>query len=369
MSDDKTAARSNDLPDLSALEGLIAQVIAIDFSSQTSEQATREMVVNPIIAALGWNTFNPDEVAREYSVLGGKVDYCLRGPPPKRDLVLIEVKRVDTDLSEHQEQLLRYAFDAGAPIAVLTDGLLWWLYLPLADTSWEQRRFFRIDFREQDATDAAAAIYRFLNCQGVVGGTSQEEAQREFERQERDRRVRATLWEAWQHVLDDPQGLLRDLLAETVQEISGDVPDHEEISEFLEGVSGSGSSTGKELPSKPLRSSSRRALEHEPKRSSPTKRTPIEREQRSGRKQPFQFSMVGIKVGTILTSRWDEETRCTVLKNNRVEFKGKEMSLSAAALQAVHDRGKNWKAVSGPESWRYNGETLAALRERLSTED
>ena len=286
MSDDKTAERSNDLPDLSALEGLIAQVIAIDFSSQTSEQATREMVVNPVIDALGWNTFNPDEVAREYSVLGGKVDYCLRGPPPKRDLVLIEVKRVETDLSEHQEQLLRYAFDAGAPLAVLTDGLLWWLYLPLADTSWEQRRFFRIDFREQGATDAAEAIYRFLNRQGVVGGTSQEEAQREFERQERDRRVRATLWEAWQHVLDDPQGLLRDLLAETVQEISGDVPDEEEIAEFLEGVPGGGNITARELPAKPLRSSGRRGPAHKPERSSPMERSPTEQEARPTRKQP-----------------------------------------------------------------------------------
>ena len=26
------------------------------------------MAVNPLIAALGWDTFNPDEVDREYSV-------------------------------------------------------------------------------------------------------------------------------------------------------------------------------------------------------------------------------------------------------------------------------------------------------------
>ena len=333
MSDDKTAGQSNARPDLSALQTLIAKVIAIDLSAQ-SEQATREIVVNRIIEKLGWDTLNPDEVAREHSVLGGKVDYCLRGPNPKRDLVLIEVKRVDTDLSEHQEQLLRYAFDAGAPLAVLTDGLLWWLYLPMADTSWEQRRFFSINFREQGATEAAPAIYRFLNRHGVVDGTCQEEAQREFQGQERDRRVRAALQEAWQRMLGDPQGLLRDLLSETVQEISGDVPNEEEIAEFLEGVSGSGSSTGRELPAKLARSSSRRAPEHEPeRRSPPTKRSPIEQERRSERKRPFQFSMVGIKAGEILTSRWDEETRCTVLKNNRVEFKGKEMSLSAAALR------------------------------------
>ena len=237
------------MPELSDIEALLARLAAIDFS-QSSEQATREMAVNPVIGALGWDTFNPDEVAREYSVLGGRVDYCLRGHA--RNLVLIEVKRAGTDLSEHQEQLLRYAFDEGVPLAVLTDGLVWWLYLPMARASWEQRRFFRIDFREQDAADAASAIHRFLNRDGLISGTALEEAQREFESQERDRRLRVALQEAWRRVLADPQGLLRDLLAETVQEISGHFPDQELVTEFLWGITGSESTKG-ELSAPPPR--------------------------------------------------------------------------------------------------------------------
>ena len=229
------------MPELSDIEALLARLAAIDFS-QSSEQATREMAVNPVIGALGWDTFNPDEVAREYSVLGGRVDYCLRGHA--RNLVLIEVKRTGTDLSEHQEQLLRYAFDEGVPLAALTDGLVWWLYLPMAGASWEQRRFFRIDFGEQDAADAASAIHRFLNRDGLIGGTALEEAQREFESQERDRRLRVALQEAWLRMLADPQGLLRDLLAETVQEISGHFPDREMVTEFLRGITGSESTKG-----------------------------------------------------------------------------------------------------------------------------
>lgn len=366
MNGDKAEKQSRDPISLSALEELIARVIDINFSSQASEQATREMAVNPIIAALGWDTFNPGEVAREYPVLGGKVDYCLR--ESDQDLVLIEAKRVDTDLGEHQEQLLRYAFNAGVPLAALTDGLLWWLYLPMAaDTNWEQRRFFRIDFREQGAANAAADIHRFLNRQGVTGGTSQEEAQLEFESQKRDRRVSAALQEAWWRILGDPQGLLRDLLAETVHEISGDVPDPGVIAEFLEEISGS-ENTQAEAPPKSPRRRARRTLEHEPVRPLSKECSPTERGSRPERKQRFRFSMVSIKVGETLTSRWDDEARCTVLSDSRVKFKDKEMSLSAAALQVVRDRGKNWKAVSGPESWLYNGEPLAALRERLFTE-
>ena len=226
------------MPDLADLEALLARLAVIDFS-QISEQATREMAVNPVIGALGWDTFNPGEVAREHPVRGGKVDYCLRGP--RGALVLIEVKRTGTDLSEHQEQLLRYAFDEGVPLAALTDGLFWWLYLPTAAGSWEQRQFSRIGFREQDAAVAAAAMHCFLSREGLVGGTALDEAQREFDSQGRDRRVRATLQEAWRQVLCDPENLLPELLAEKVEEISGYLPDRETVTEFLQGVSGGGS--------------------------------------------------------------------------------------------------------------------------------
>ena len=166
-------------------------------------------------------------------------------------LVLVEVKRTGTDLSEHQEQLLRYAFDEGVPLAALTDGLVWWLYLPRAGGSWEQRRFYSIDFREQGATDAASVMHRFLSHEGLLAGTAQKEAQREFDGQERQRRVRAALQHAWEHVIGDPQGLLRDLLAETVEEISGHLPDRETVTEFLQGVSGTGSTAPESLPSLP----------------------------------------------------------------------------------------------------------------------
>ena len=232
------------MPDSTDLEALIARLAKIDYA-QGSEQATREMAVNPVIGALGWDTFNPDEVAREYSVRGGRVDYCLRGQG--RNLVLIEVKRVGSGLDEHQEQLLRYAFDEGVPLAALTDGRVWWLYLPRADAKWEQRKFFSLDISSEDAEEAAAALHRFLNRDDSVSGAALEEAQRDFESQERDRRVRAALQEAWQRVLSNPQGLLRDLLAEEVKEVSGHDPDRETVAAFLREVAGR-RSTEAELP-------------------------------------------------------------------------------------------------------------------------
>ena len=91
------------------------------------------------------------------------MDYCLR--TGERDFILVEVKRAGMDLGEPQiqEQLLRYAFDEGAPLAALTDGLVWRLYLPMAGGNWEQRRFLDVDFCEQSSDEAAAALHRFLD--------------------------------------------------------------------------------------------------------------------------------------------------------------------------------------------------------------
>ena len=221
--------------DLKGLEELVKQIRAVK-SGLGSEQATREVAVNPVIGALGWNTFNPEEVDREYSVLGGRVDYCLR--TPNRSFVFIEVKRAGTDLNDHEEQLLQYAFKDGVPLAVLTDGLLWWLYLPRAEGSWTQRRFFRIDLLEHDPKSVASALHRFLNRDGVINGSARREAQREFDSQARERRVRAAMGDAWRRVLSDPESLLPDLLSEEVQKMTGHTPARETIEEFLAGVSG-----------------------------------------------------------------------------------------------------------------------------------
>lgn len=53
--------------------------------------------------------------------------------------------------------------------------------------------------------------------------------------------MRATLQDAWRQVLCDPESLLPELLAEKVKEISGYLPDRETVAEFLQGVSGGGS--------------------------------------------------------------------------------------------------------------------------------
>ncbi len=222
---------------MSDLTDHIARIAQDEALPQRVEEAARQTAVLPVLAALGWDCWDGNEVTPEFEVRGGRVDYCLQVPGQR--LVLIEVKRTGADLSgPPEEQLLRYAFDEGVPLAALTDGRVWWLYLSTATGSWEQRRFFSIDFRQQETAHAAASLERFLRRDAVTSGKALEEARREFESQERDRRVRAALQEAWKQVLGDPDGLLRDLLAEEVREIAGHRPEAQTIADFLRSVSG-----------------------------------------------------------------------------------------------------------------------------------
>jgi len=80
------------------------------------------------------------------------------------------VKRINEDLEKHQEQLLEYAFRHGVKIAVLTNGLVWWLYLPLFQGSWEQRKFIALDIQQQELTTVAEHFVAFLGRAAVASG-------------------------------------------------------------------------------------------------------------------------------------------------------------------------------------------------------
>lgn len=87
------------------------------------------------------------------------------------------------------------------------------------------------------------------------------------------------------------------------------------------------------------------------------------------RRGRFNFKIVGIPPGSILSLAKDETITCEVVDNRKVSFGGEIMSLSNAALAAVHSLGYTWKAVSGPEYWQFDGQTLDELRKEIEESD
>lgn len=83
------------------------------------------------------------------------------------------------------------------------------------------------------------------------------------------------------------------------------------------------------------------------------------------RRSAFNFEMVKIPAGSLLTFSRDQNVTCTVIDDKYVDFQNEAMSLSNAALIALRNRGYNWKQVQGPQYWEYEGETLDERRKRM----
>ena len=99
------------------------------------EEATKQAMVMPMLQAMGYDTWNPDEVHPEY-----EADFAQKkmGQKEKVDLaifrnglpsIFIEVKSVGTSLDKHDGQLARYFNSTlSVSLAIITNGLEWRLY-------------------------------------------------------------------------------------------------------------------------------------------------------------------------------------------------------------------------------------------------
>ncbi len=184
-----------------------------------------------ILTTLGWNQFDYNEVTPEFDVGGVRVDYTLRTDGANR--VFLEAKRAGELLDHHQEQLLRYAFSQGVELAILTNGLTWWLYLPMRQESWEQRRFCTIDTQREDVETATKHFIQFLSRPRVHDGSSVRDATELMDTLKRDAEIQKALPKAWESLIAKQDGLLIDLIEEEMQGLLGFRPGPESIHQFL----------------------------------------------------------------------------------------------------------------------------------------
>jgi len=149
--------------------------------------------------------------------------------------VFIEVKRTNEELETHQEQLLEYAFRQGVKIAVLTNGHMWWFYLPLFPGSWDQRKFFAIDIQEQELESAANHFMLFLSRDAIASGAAIKKAEEIRAGREKDRLIREKIPAAWRDLCQKPDEMLLELLADKVESLCGHRPGEDILAEFLVG--------------------------------------------------------------------------------------------------------------------------------------
>ncbi|WP_135605548.1 DUF5655 domain-containing protein [Methanococcoides sp. NM1] len=210
---------------------IIEKIKSEKISPQLDEAATKQTVILRILNSLGWDIFEPEEVYPEYPVNGIKVDYSLRSN--NKDRVFIEAKKIGEDLEKHQEQLLRYSFKMGVDLAILTNGITWWFYLPLKSGEWEKRKYYSIDIYGQDADEITDKFIDFLLKENVITGESVKRAEDVYKGKIKEKEIKETLPKAWNKILDDPDETLVELVAETTEKLCGYRPDDKLVEKFV----------------------------------------------------------------------------------------------------------------------------------------
>lgn len=195
------------------------------------EAATKQAIILQLLSILNWNTFNIDEVSPEYSIRGKRVDYSLRIRNTNK--VFIEVKRIVEELENHQEQLLNYSFQEGVKLAILTNGITWWFYLPLYEGSWEQRRFYTIDILQQWTEEITSKFIDFLSKDNVESGVAIQKAEEVYKSHKKKTILEDTIPKAWKKIISDPDELLIELISETTEKLCGYKPNNEMITDFI----------------------------------------------------------------------------------------------------------------------------------------
>jgi len=122
----------------------------------TTEEATKNALIMPFIAALGYNVFDPTKVVPEYTAdvgikQGEKVDYAIirEGHP----MILIECKAAIHELGEnHASQLYRYFTTTKARFGILTNGIEYRIYTDLDQTNIMDKKPF-LDFKISDCDE------------------------------------------------------------------------------------------------------------------------------------------------------------------------------------------------------------------------
>lgn len=213
------------------IRNLILDIRSNERIGTFDEATTKQAIVLRLLSELGWPIFDTEEVKPEYSVANRRVDYSLRINSSNK--VFLEVKKVMEELEGHQKQLLDYSFQEGVKLAVLTNGVTWWFYLPLSEGSWDQRKYFAIDMTQQDPVDTAKRFIDFLSRENVKTEVAIRVAETLLKGRVKENEINRNLPKAWNKIVSDPDELLVELINDTLEKICGHRAEPDQIVSFI----------------------------------------------------------------------------------------------------------------------------------------
>lgn len=174
---------------MQALNDRIKEIKNDDISTWKEAQV-KEWIIRPVLDLLGWGL---REIIPEYDVETQSVDYTLQ--IKEKNKVFIEAKSPKKNLNKkrYQDQLFNYSARKNPDLAILTDGNLWWFYLPRAEGDWDDRKFYTIDISGQEIEDIVDKFDLLLSRKNVESGEAVQHAESILKSHQREKLIRATL--------------------------------------------------------------------------------------------------------------------------------------------------------------------------------
>ncbi len=174
-----------------AIEKVLANAEQLKNAGSANEANTRALVIEPVLAALGWDPADLSQVDREYCVYDGTfLDYALRIDGTPR--LFLEAKATGKSLDDKKfvSQTINYANNEGVVWCVLTNGLSYRVYKTNEPVPMEKKLLFATelaDATEGRISEVIQALQRVSRSSVDAGKLD------EWERVFTDIRVRAAL--------------------------------------------------------------------------------------------------------------------------------------------------------------------------------
>jgi hypothetical protein len=130
---------------------------------ETNEAATRAVLIDPALRALGWDIGNTHMVEVERTLERARVDYALYNSNGQI-CVIIEAKSLGSNLSDENvlTSLLTYAFKASVQDVFLSDGLRWLHFNDFRPGKIEPSRVIQLS--EGDIVESAAYFVQHIDA-------------------------------------------------------------------------------------------------------------------------------------------------------------------------------------------------------------
>lgn len=220
-----------------ALSTLLKKIKQKDITEK-NEAATCNALIEPILKELGWDLSDTTQVKPQHSVKSGRVDYTLVHPKSEMQ-VHIEVKSENTNLKGYERQLLRYGIADGTSIITITNGIVWWFYLPFyqergKNLSFVEKRFAELNIKNDLHKDLIDEFKAYLSFNSLAESDKVEQnAMEALAERIKVNELENKIPEIWQNLLKIPPPELVELIVKRVEEEAGISPTNEQVSLFL----------------------------------------------------------------------------------------------------------------------------------------